>query len=71
MTPLNPAAPVLPYTIIKYQMGFNAGIVYHVTPNVHVDLDFFRAEAAWDLVNDFPEQKQVVWVGNGGMMMSW
>jgi len=69
--PLNPAAQVFQYTMIKHQMGVNAGLVYNVTPNLHIDLDFFRAEALWYLVNGLPQQKQVVWVGNAGMMVSW
>ena len=59
------------YTIIKHQMGVNAGLVYNVSPNLHIDLDFFRAEAKWYVVNGLPEQKQVVWVGNAGMTISW
>ena len=31
----------------KYQMGINAGVVYNVTPNLHVDLEYFRAEGRW------------------------
>ena len=48
------SAQVFQYTIIKYQMGVNAGIVYNVTPNLHFDLDFFRAEAGWYVVNGLP-----------------
>jgi hypothetical protein len=59
------------WSVLKYQMGINAGLVYHVTPNVHLDLDFFRAEAGWWAVNGFEGQTQVVWVGNGGMTVSW
>lgn len=59
------------WSVLKYQMGINAGVVYHVTPNVHLDLDFFRAEAGWWAVNGFDGQTQVVWVGNGGMTVSW
>ena len=64
---MNPAAQVFQYTMIKHQMGVNAGLVYNVLPNLHIDLDFFRAEALWYLVNGLPQQKQVVWVGNAGM----
>ncbi len=59
------------WSVLKYQMGINAGVVYHVVPNVHVDLDFFRAEAGWWAVNGFDGQTQVVWVGNGGMTVNW
>ena len=52
-------------------MGANAGIVYNWTPNLHFDLDFFRAEAAWFGANGYPGEKQVVWVSNGGMTVNW
>ena len=58
-------------------MGVNAGIVYNVTPNLHIDLDFFRAQVDWYAVNrtsagtPFPGPKQVLWVGNGGMTVNW
>lgn len=69
--PTNVAAQVHPFSVLKYQMGVNAGIVYNATPTLHFDLDFFRAEAAWYGVNDVSGQKQVVWVGNSGMMVNW
>jgi predicted porin len=65
------ARQVFKYTIIKDQIGVNAGIVYHVTPNLHANLDFFRAQADWFAVNGFAGQKQVVWVGNTGMTVNW
>jgi hypothetical protein len=65
------ANKVLVWSVLKYQMGINAGVVYHVTPNLHLDLDFFRAEAGWWAVNGYAGQTQVVWVGNGGMTVNW
>jgi len=62
---------VAEWSVPKYQMGINAGIVYNVTPFVHLDLDFFRAEAGWYGANGFAAEKQVVYVGNGGMMVNW
>jgi porin-like protein len=75
--PRDPAATVFPYNVLKRRMGINAGIVYNASPNLHFDLDFFRAEALWYAVNTtsagnpFPAPKQVVWVGNGGMTVNW
>jgi hypothetical protein len=69
--PTDPNARAYQYTIIKQQIGFNAGVVYNVTSSLHIDLDFFRAEADWYALNNLPQQKQVVWVGNAGMMLSW
>jgi len=28
-------------------MGINAGVVYHLSPNFHLDIDYFRAQATW------------------------
>jgi hypothetical protein len=64
--PTDPTRQLSPFSVIKYQMGENAGIVYNVTPNFHLDLDFFRAEAAWYL-----GERQVVYVANGGMVFNW
>jgi hypothetical protein len=57
---------IISHSVIKYQMGINAGIVYNVTPNLHVDLDYFRAKAAW-----FLGETQVVHVVNSGMIFNW
>ena len=39
-------------------MGVNAGVVYHMTPSVHWDLDFFRAQADWYGVNGFGDHSR-------------
>ncbi len=58
-------------------MGINWGLVYNATPNLHFDLDFFRAQADWYAVNTssagvpFAAPKQVVWVSNAGMTVNW
>ena len=57
---------IIPHSVIKYQMGESAGVVYHYTPAIHFDVDLFRAEAAW-----FLGEKQVVYVYNTGMMFTW
>ena len=62
---------IFPFAFLKYQLGVNAGIVFNATPNLHFDIDFFRAEAAWYSVNGFPAPKQVLWVSNGGMVVNW
>jgi hypothetical protein len=69
--PNNPAAQIFPFSVPKDQIGMNAGIVYNMTPFLHWDLDFFRAQADWYAVNGFAGQKQVVWVGNAGLSLSW
>jgi hypothetical protein len=76
--PRDPNNRIYPFNGLKRRMGINAGIVYNVTPNLHLDLDFFRAEADFYNTPDttsagvqFPDMKQVVWVGNGGMTVNW
>ncbi len=69
--PRDPTRTIFPFSVPKDQMGINAGVVYHMSPAVHFDLDFFRAEADWYAVNGFAAPKQVVWVGNAGMNLSW
>ena len=55
-----------PESIIKYQMGTNAGVVFDMSPNVHFDLEYFRAQAAWWL-----GEKQVLNTGDFGMTFNW
>jgi hypothetical protein len=47
-------------------MGNNAGVVFHVKPWLHFDLDFFRADFKWNL-----GEEQVVYIANTGMTMTW
>jgi hypothetical protein len=64
LTDLDRATPAL--SVIKWQMGINGGVVYNVTPNFHVDLEYFRAEARWWL-----GEKQVLNTGAAGMTFNW
>jgi len=66
------------WSIPKFQLGINGGIVFNATPFVHFDLDVFRAQASWYGTNNrdnsgalFPAEKQVVWAYNGGMTVNW
>jgi hypothetical protein len=69
--PANPGQQILRFSVIKWQHGANAGIVFNVTPNLHFDIDFFRAEADWWAVDQYPGAKQVLWCSNGGMIANW
>ncbi|MBN2573529.1 MAG: porin [Deltaproteobacteria bacterium] len=53
-------------SVLKYQMGINGGVVYNVTPNVHVDLEYFLAKAAWWL-----GETQVLHCPAAGMTFNW
>ena len=56
----------IPASVIKYQMGNSAGLVFHVKPWLHLDLDFFRADFVWYL-----GEKQVVYIANSGITFNW
>ena len=64
LTDLDLRSPAV--SVIKYQMGINGGIVYNVTPNLHFDLEYFRAEARWWL-----GERQVLNTGAFGMTFNW
>ena len=64
LTDLDLRSPAV--SVIKWQMGINAGIVYNVTPNLHFDLEYFRAEARWWL-----GEQQVLHSGAFGMTFNW
>lgn len=53
-------------SVLRYQLGINGGIVYNVTPNVHVDLEYFLAKAAWWL-----GETQVLHCPAAGMTFNW
>jgi hypothetical protein len=53
-------------SVLKHQMGVNAGIVYNVSPSLHVDLEYFRSEAKW-----FLGESQVLHSGAAGMVFNW
>ena len=63
-TPLDQSQPW--NSAIKYQMGVNAGIVYNMTPNVHFDLEYFRAADKWYL-----GESQVLNCGATGVTFNW
>src|SRR3569832_2170367 len=51
---------------VKYQTGANAGIVYNMTPYIHWDLEYFRAEDKW-----FLGEQQVLNCGAFGVTFNW
>jgi hypothetical protein len=61
-----PPTGSLPTSNIKYQWGTNAGVVFNQTANVHFDLEYFRAQAAWWL-----GEKQVLNTFAFGMTFNW
>jgi hypothetical protein len=56
----------IPHSVVKSQIGISGGVVYHVRPWMHLDLDYFHAEFRW-----FLGEKQAVDVFNGGVTFTW
>lgn len=54
------------YSNIKFQMGINGGVVYNLSPALHFDLEYMRAQANWWL-----GEKQVLNCFAAGMTVSW
>jgi hypothetical protein len=54
------------YSNIKHQMGINGGVVYNLSPNLHFDLEYFRAQAKWWL-----GEEQNINCFATGMTVSW
>jgi hypothetical protein len=54
------------HSVIKSQVGFNLGAVYNLSPNLHFDLDLFRAQATWYL-----GEHQNLNIANAGMTFNW
>jgi hypothetical protein len=69
--PMNPNAQVFPFSLIESQTGINAGVVYHVTPSVHFDVDLVRERADWTPVDGYPGPSQVVYITNSGIAVNW
>ena len=53
-------------SVIKTQTGISAGLVYHATENLHLDLDFLNGSFAW-----YKGEKQSVNYINTGVTMTW
>jgi len=53
-------------SIIKSQTGISAGIVYHVSENLHLDVDYLNAAFKW-----YAGDSQTVNYINSGVTMTW
>jgi hypothetical protein len=58
--------PGVDESVIKTQTGVSGAVVYHVSENLHFDLDYLRAMFAW-----YAGEKQVVNYINTGIAMTW
>jgi hypothetical protein len=57
----------LTQNLLKHQLGFSGGVVYHISDNLHFDVDYFRADFRWQLAG----QKQVLNYVNSGLTFDW
>jgi hypothetical protein len=57
----------LTINLLKHQLGISAGVVYHITDELHFGADFFRADFRWQLGG----VKQVLNFVNAGMTFEW
>ncbi len=57
----------LEFNLLKHQLGFSGGIVYHIADNLHFDVDYFRADFRWQL----GERKQILNFVNAGLTFDW
>jgi hypothetical protein len=64
LTPVDKALPE--NSNIKYQTGINGGVVYNLSPNVHLDLEYFRAQAKW-----WYGEQQTLNSISSGMTVNW
>jgi hypothetical protein len=64
LTPLDKTQPL--NSNIKYQTGINGGVVYNLSPNLHFDLEYFRAQAKWWL-----GEQQTLNSVSSGMTVNW
>jgi hypothetical protein len=53
-------------SILKSRMGISGAIVYHMSPRLHFDIDYFRADIRWWL-----GEQQVVHTFNAGTTLTW
>ncbi len=58
--------PSIPHSVVKSQTGISAGVVWHITPALHYDFDYFRAQVRW-----FLGEKQNVNFFNTGLTYTW
>ncbi|HYQ01808.1 MAG TPA: porin [Polyangiaceae bacterium] len=54
------------YSNVKHQIGINGGVVYNLAENVHLDLEYFRAQADY-----WYGEKQVLNSVASGMTVNW
>jgi hypothetical protein len=69
--PPDPDSP--PESVPKSEMGINAGVVWHIKPWLHFDIDGFRADFRWYGVSTEtrPGDRQVAYILNSGMTVTW
>ena len=62
----DPVTGAFAHSVLKQEIGVNAGAVWHVKPWFHLDIDYFRAQFDW-----FLGEKQVVHTVSAGPTLNW
>ncbi len=63
---VDPVTGNIPYSVLKDRLGIAAAVVYHISENLHFDIDWFRASAKWWL-----GETQTVNTFNSGLTLTW
>jgi len=82
----NPATRNIPassnVSLLKYQMAYAAGIVYHARDYLHFDLDYLRAQAQWygaptylpggnSTLPGYQAERQIINFLSAGVTVTW
>jgi hypothetical protein len=62
----DPNTGMIAMSVLKQRVGVAGAVVYHLADNLHLDIDYFRADAAWWL-----GESQVVNTINAGITLTW
>jgi len=62
----DPNTGMISMSVLKQRVGIAGGVVYHLADNLHLDVDYFRADADWWL-----GESQVVNTINTGITLTW
>jgi len=62
-----------PPSVPRSEMGINAGVVWHIKPWLHFDVDAFRAHFRWYGITTEtrPGDEQIAYIVNSGMTIAW
>jgi predicted porin len=62
--------PAMTYITLPEQWAFSAGVVYHATDNLHLDIDYLHGVATWKILT-FQVESQTMDFINTGVTATW